>query len=525
MVVVPMPKTLLLVWMVASSAACGSTSGHGTNGTEDASASRDGASKPDGGSNPEGATSPDGAHAKDAASDAGPDSAIVLTPFAYYVATDGEDTNPGTLEQPFATLGKAQSAMRASSTYKTTYVRAGTYTPGAAGGNCVWGNAAGSSIELTAADSGETWSAYPPDGFGTAMLDGQSTMGTSGTTGGNGAGCGFGASNAENVTIVGLGFENYRYSAIWAFAMTDFVVQDNLIEGTTSAAFGAASIIITASPGALVANNYVHDVAYMGIVIDDNSMTGGSMSDTTVENNVVLNSCTWPAVSGAGNDMNGGDCGAIYFWSMTSSISTGMQILNNYVRDVNASSSGMGDFGACCSLGIYLDDGVNNVTERGNVITGITTSCFMVHGGDDNVIEGNLCDIRTTGTESIVTYQNTGDTQMLGNVFENNIVVASSSGAGGGFAGISAPNPMTIKNNAYYNYVGKTLDTSGVGGAGNDSNPTYMDPQVSCWAPTVAKGSPVLGSPVDFAGIRAAWGPPTFVMPKTGTAPSWPHGC
>ncbi|MGB6026025.1 MAG: hypothetical protein WBG40_12585, partial [Candidatus Sulfotelmatobacter sp.] len=47
----------------------------------------------------------------------------------FYVAPNGNDNNPGTLAQPFATLGKAQSAMRASSSIKTTYIRAGLYKP------------------------------------------------------------------------------------------------------------------------------------------------------------------------------------------------------------------------------------------------------------------------------------------------------------------------------------------------------------------------------------------------------------
>jgi hypothetical protein len=133
----------------------------------------------------------------------------------------------------------------------------------------------------------------------------------------------------------------------------------------------------------------------------------------------------------------------------------------------------------------------------------------------------------SSGTASIVTYQNDMLTQMQGNVFEDNVVVAGSSGPGSGFWGVSSPpNPMTIKNNAYYNYVGSTIDSNSTGsGAGNDSNPTYVNPQISCWAPTISGASPVLGSPVSFPGIQGGWGPPGFVVPQTGTPPSWPHGC
>src|SRR5271170_1217832 len=129
-----------------------------------------------------GATSSSGAGGS--IGDVGNDASVPIDPSAFYVATTGDDTNPGTLAMPFLTLGQAQKAMRASSTIKTTYVRAGTYKPPQAGGTCVWGNASGSSIELTSADQGETWSFYPPDGYGSAILDGQSIAGNSGGTGG-----------------------------------------------------------------------------------------------------------------------------------------------------------------------------------------------------------------------------------------------------------------------------------------------------------------------------------------------------
>jgi Right handed beta helix region len=501
----------------SSGGGSGSSSGS-SGGGSGSGGSSGGAGSSSGSTNKDGGSSSDGAAIQDAG--------YTISPLAYYVATNGNDSNPGTLAEPFATLAKAQKAMQGSATFKTTYVRAGTYTPAVTGGNCVWGNAAGSSIGLSSADEGETWSYYPPDGYGSAVLDGQSTAGNSGGDGGNGTGCAFGASQVANVTIVGLEFQNYLYAAIWGWSLTGAVIRDNEVHDTQAAAFAAGGIILTASPGAVVENNYVHDVAYMGIVIADNSAAGDSMSNTTVANNVVLNSCTWPAVSGAGNDQNGGDCGAIYFWSQQSSVSTGMRITNNYVRDVNASSEGAGDFGSCCTLGIYLDQGTNNVTETGNVVTGVTSACFMLHGGENLVLRGNLCDIGTSGTEAIVTYQNTKVTQMTGNVFEDNVVVAGSTGPGDGFAGSEGPpTPMTIENNAYFNYAGSTVDSAGTGGAGSDSDPTYVNPGISCWAPSVASGSPVLGSPVDFPGIAGGWGPPGFTIPKTGTPPSWPHGC
>ncbi len=460
--------------------------------------------------------------------DSGPgtDAGVPINPNAYYVATTGSDTNAGTLVMPFATLTRAQKAMQASATIKTTYVRAGTYKPAASGGNCVWGNSAGSTIALSSVDDGETWSFYPPDGYGSAILDGQSTTGNSGGTGGNGLGCGFGASQVTGVSIVGLQFQNYLYAGFWGYAATNVRLTDNEIHDTTAAVFAAAGILLVASPGATVANNYLHDLAYMGIVVSDNSASGDSMGNTTVSGNVVLDACTWPAVSGAGNDENGGDCGGIYFWSQQSTVSTNMRIENNFVRDVNVASKGAGDFGSCCVQGVYLDHGTNNVTISGNVVTGMMSACFQINGGEDIVVRGNLCDLGATGNGSIVNYENLMLTPMTGNVFEDNVVVAGSTGPGKGFVGDSSPpNPMTIANNAYFNYVGSAVDSASTAGAGNDSNPTYVDPGITCWAPSLAGSSPVASPPVSFPGIVVGWGPPGFALPQSGTAPSWPHGC
>lgn len=75
---------------------------------------------------------------------------------AYYVATTGSDSNPGTLASPFLTLGKCQSAMQGGSV-KTCYIRSGTYAMSA-------------ELHLTSSDNGETWAGYPGDAAQSAVL-------------------------------------------------------------------------------------------------------------------------------------------------------------------------------------------------------------------------------------------------------------------------------------------------------------------------------------------------------------------
>lgn len=447
----------------------------------------------------------------DATADTGADAAAPLAP-GFYVSPTGSDQNPGTLARPFKTLGKAQSAMQASASIKTTYVRAGTYalTASSAASHCDGGMGT-TAIDLGAADAGETWSYYPPDGFGTAILDGGSTSTTTGV------GCAFAADSAPNLTFLGMQLQRLQYAAIWANASNGLVVSSNTIHDLTVAVYNVGGVAVHSSSGVTVNNNFIHDVAYMGI-----GAWGGGMSNTAISGNVILSSCSAAANPG-GNDMDGGDCGAIYTWDETHA-STHITVTNNYVRDVNVSSNGAGDYSGCCATGIYLDDGLSNATVSGNVVTGIKSQCFVIHGGNDDTYTDNLCDLGTSQDQRIMTYQ--WDSLMLpmtGNVIENNIIVAGTMAPGTGYSDGGTPTAPTIKNNAYFNYVGSTVDSSGSNGS--DANPTYENPQISCWDPAIASGSPVFSSPVSFVKLVGGWGPPGFVLPKTGSPPSWPHGC
>jgi hypothetical protein len=448
---------------------------------------------------------------------------------AYFVATNGNDSNPGTLTQPFATLGQAQLAMQGSS-IKMTYVRAGTYLPAAVSSSgCMAGDGSGSSIELSYRDNGETWSYYPSDGYNTAILNGQSTQGNSGGQGGNGTGCGFSGYNVADIKIIGIQFENYRYSAFQIDIGTGIIFTDNIVHDIKSASWGAGAVSMVCSPGAVVTNNYMYNLAYSGPYLLGRSDCPGAITNDLVSGNVIENSCTWPSVAGFGNDQNGGDCGAIYFDDEETPKSTNIQVVNNYLRDENLASSGQGDNGVngrngCCAIGVYLDDETSNVSITGNVIGGTQSACVQMNDANDNVITGNICDMTSTTYQSIVVYTpGHRHYEMTGNVFTNNIVISASTGASQGYyASGPAPNPMTIANNAYYNFVGTTITTTG-GPAGSDSNPVYENPSCSGWKYKLASNSPVFDSPVSFPAIVGGWGPPWFTLPTTGTPPSCPH--
>ena len=144
---------------------------------------------------------------------------------AYYVSTSGNDFNNGTSPStPFASLGKAQSALQGSGT-KIAYIRAGTYRPPSVGSGGACESGASSSVNLGSNDSGETWSFYPPDGYGSAIIDGGSTQGGSGGSGGTN-GCTFADNNASNVTFIGLQFQHYQFSALWTNGASNITFTD-----------------------------------------------------------------------------------------------------------------------------------------------------------------------------------------------------------------------------------------------------------------------------------------------------------
>ena len=176
-----------------------------------------------------------------------------VLPAGFYVATNGNDNNPGTLSLPFATLGKAQQAMQGSSSVKTTYIRAGIYQPAVVtGASCMNGDASGASVELRSADNGETWSVYPPDGYNSAILDGQSTRGQFRRERRQWHGLCLFRKYVSNITIVGLQFQNYLYSAFWVNNGSNLTFTSNVVHNLTAAAWGAGAVSTVCAPGTVV---------------------------------------------------------------------------------------------------------------------------------------------------------------------------------------------------------------------------------------------------------------------------------
>jgi hypothetical protein len=441
--------------------------------------------------------------AEDARGDSGGEAGVL--PAGFFVSTTGSDGNPGTLMQPFATIARAQSAMQGSPTVKITYVRAGTYSiePTKALTGC--GNPA--AIQLSSADSGETLSAYPPDGYGTAILDGTATINT--------AICILGA----NITVNGLQIQGYGANGILSFGQ-NMLFENNTVHDIQATTTSGGGISLQGnSANSVVRHNYVYNMANMGI--EANAYVSGGIDNLLYEYNFVDNVCTGST-----------DCGALYTIDANTTPSTGVVIRYNYARDSAAMLGG--------SEHIYLDLGTSNTQSYGNVLTGHARTCWHQNNGVNNIEKNNICDLSdmSIGPMSIIEYQDYTTSgiygSMTGDAITGNIFIAGSASTGGGYAGNGIPGSSfwpTIENNAYYNYVGSGIDDSGSGGMNGDASPQSLDPEISCWTYDILGTSPVLSSPVSFPaqpstwGEPGFWGPPRFTVPHTGTPPSQPHGC
>lgn len=383
----------------------------------------------------------------------------LVTP-SYYVATNGSDSNDGlTTSTPFATLGKAQTAMQSSSV-KHTYLRAGTYS-------------LGSPIALGSSDNGTTWAYFPNDGPNTAVLDG-----------GNSTQYAFNGNGCSTVTIDGIKMQNFTLfgPAFGASSgCTSCVVQHCEINNcSTTGHPGAAN-----SAGALFGdncnfcsfiNNYVHDQKQGGISIT--AFAGGSTNkNIQVKNNVFLRCATALSDNGVIYLNSHGGIGQI----------SGAVIVNNFIRDwgSNALTNDV--------VGIYLDDLTSGCTVTGNIVGppavgAITvndrnnTGAFLLNDDGNtsaggHTITGNIIDLGTSGF--------VGVGLMLGtnNVFANNIIVSHFTGnqqtSDSGIIGFSYygdSNTNTNHNNLYFNYGGGQVVTTGHNFP-NDANPTIVNPQ------------------------------------------------
>ncbi|SMH62420.1 carbohydrate-binding domain-containing protein [Azospirillum agricola] len=320
---------------------------------------------------------------------------------AFYVAANGKDSWSGKLaapnadgtDGPFASLTKAQQAMRADPTIDTTYVRGGDYTLK----NVLW---------LDGQDSGVTIAGY---GNEKAVIHGGSTVSiglggaknvtieglsfTGGTVDGHhvyadnaagltfannsvtGGGYGITVQNSANSQVVNNQFSGTGAEAIFVKAGSNAtIVSNNLIKHPNAADRGDAGIWINGSSDVKVTHNQIEDSPEKAIAVGSVETTG---SDATYRATIAFNK-----VIDANLESNDG--GGIYLINRQQTL-TDHIVVNNDVTGTTATNP----TSPVASWGIYLDDWTSGATVKGNYVHGNIGGVFL-HGGWSNSVTDNL---------------------------------------------------------------------------------------------------------------------------------------
>lgn len=434
-----------------------------------------------------------------------------------YVATNGRDTNPGTIGAPLATLTAAQTLARASSSRKTILLRAGTWS-------------ITTTLALTSADNGETW--RNADGMDTAILDGGSSSSTTGYNlitidGGSG------------ITISGLTLQNFISFAVglhggqaepvaYWYNTTPFangntiencIIQNGYAIPINGAFPGGAIWQLEMVTNTTIANNAILNQYGSGIDVADHAGStpnyGQNYGGLTIKNNAILYT-----------NLSQGDSGAIYLLNEWQNWGPST-ISNNFIRDYQGPAT-TSSTGAITDFAFYLDDGTTAVTITGNVVgntqdvvnsalgpgTNTATACFYTNGGNHVTFTANICDLGTSPqiADAIFAPANFTSLPMSNDFVTGNIFIGKWSGTQQTWGISIGPHafpeavgitPPTISNNLYYNYGTGSLDTTG--NLSSDTSPVSAMPNLS--GTTYISGS---------------WGPPGWTMPA-GTTPSYMH--
>jgi hypothetical protein len=474
--------------------------------------------------------------------------AIIVAPAA--ASPPGNDANAGTLAAPVASLARAQTLCRANGLSKTVYLRAGTY---------VWTSGQAAPLVLTAADNGETWSYYPPDGYNSAILDYTNQVFTqSGHADGgfsqlgvNGGSCIVGQ-GVSNLTIDGLTFQNipaqgimfYGGASGFGFAPntnntlnpSGDVIQNCIFRNGGYAAFP------TTFPG----NDGQNVTSGAGIFSTETPFIwfqGSGQFGGTVQHCAFITHAATPIVCQVNNilvqncylgDSNKAsfDSGVLYTQN-----TSGVTWRYNYIRDYKSytpTQSVAGDIWP-----IYFDNNSNNVTCQFNIVAGAPTdtsavaaTTFVQYGvgtGSNQNVAFNIFDMGNV--PHIPFEQNSTGT---GNVFASNAIISKfADGPSYAFTGVpvfnfsNASPAMTVGPNLFFNYGGGLIYTTSHNNAPayNDSSPQNVDPQLSgsLWSYMPAPASPLFSAPLNWPALPADWGqpgfwgPPGFTIPTTGT--------
>ena len=429
-------------------------------------------------------------------------SAQVTIQAAFYVSTAGNDSNPGTITSPWRTIQHAASTVAAGS---IVYVRAGTYNESVTIG--VSGSAAAGPV---------IFQSYPGE---TAVVDGTGLTPPSDIHGL------FNITNQSYVTIQGFEVRNYATSSssaypagIWVTgAGSNVQILNNLVHNITTSsekngsAYGIA-VYGTSGTASIDSINISGNQVYSLKTGESESVNvDGNVTNFAITNNIVHD-----------NDNIGID--AIGFEGVAPSSSVDYArngvITGNTVYNISAINNA-GEGKSYDADGIYVDGGSQILIERnlvynddigiemasehsGHVSSYVIARNNLVYNSNSVGITIGGYSSSVGGTDHCTIVNNTlydNDTKSTGsgefqiqykatnNIFENNIVYASSQGLIVYSYTSAGSSPTVVDYNLYFSPLAATAakfvwsGTTRTGFAtyqsatGEDSHSQYADPQ------------------------------------------------
>lgn len=389
-----------------------------------------------------------------------------------YVTSTGDDGGDGSAAHPFASLQRAVNAAGgtttisvASGSYATVGVNLGANQNGlviqggpgavldARGQQTVLNIQGGSNISI----AGLTFAGASGPSI---LLNGATIVSVTGDTFTNNAANLLLENGASHNIVSGNTMTNTGGSAVEVKDGSNAnTFGNNTITGVGAAETYGGAFYLHGADANQITHNVINNTEGAAINLADfySNSTGTQNIGNTIAFNQINNS-----------DLSSSDSGAIYVLGR-SNANTLTTVSNNFIR-------GTGRVGQH-SVGIYLDDGTSGVTATANVVTGIGSDGFEIHGGSNNTLSGNVFDIGTGNASAGLFQAQPGDVynpySLQNNVVSGNVIQSEAYGGRNPiFANYNGGNP-TVSGNDYWSTTGSSLNPY------PDTRASYFNPGIS----------------------------------------------
>jgi hypothetical protein len=427
---------------------------------------------------------------------------------SYYVSSSGNDSNPGTLAQPWLTIQKCLNTVKAGD---TCIIMGGTYTESL---TIKTSGASGAPItikrngsDIVTVNSGGSMTLQTSGHQSYYIFDGLRFI-SSTATGEESPTLNFWNGWGYDETTTGLGNTNITLKNCYIEGMVDFFGANNTVENCELNGRGVDATGIRAhfasSSGTIIKNNIIHDYTGRAVwinVIADNAL---------IEGNTVYNTYLGIDCDGAGRPV------------------TNCRVLHNIVY-----GTGGGSNHTSWGCSIFLEDAFNAVID-GNLLYGSSSAAgiYVINYGQgpswytDDGLEHRNQDLNAVIMNNVV-YGN-GDAQLLvesanGLLLYNNTFIGPSytkatSGtsylpshftiennifAGSGNAWNGVPGNSTWSNNLYYGISKPSVDSSVV------ADPKFIggnNYRLQSGSPAINAGQTIAAVKTDFDGVSRLQG-------------------